>query len=57
MQRAWQIGLILLCASLPAWLKAQTLQKTIEEVGKEGRLVFYTVLSLPESQALRENRD
>ena len=43
MQRAWQIGLILLCASLPAWLKAQTLQKTIEEVGKEGRLVFYTV--------------
>ena len=52
MQRAWQIGLILFCVSLPAGLEAQPLQKIVEEAKKEDKLLFYAVLTLPESQAL-----
>lgn len=51
-QRAWQMGLVVLCVFLPARLAAQPLQKIIEEAKKEGTVVFYTVLSLPDSQAL-----
>ncbi len=51
-QHAWQIVLTFFCLSLPAGLAAQPLQKIVEEAKKEGKLLFYTVLSLPESQAL-----
>lgn len=52
MRHAWQIVLLFLCLLLPAGLSAQPLQKIVEEAKKEGKLLFYTVLSLPESQAL-----
>ncbi|MBI2228953.1 MAG: extracellular solute-binding protein [Deltaproteobacteria bacterium] len=51
-QHAWQIVLMFFCLFLPAGLAAQPLQKIVEEAKKEGKLLFYTVLSLPESQAL-----
>lgn len=37
---------------LPAPSLAQPLQKLIDEAKKEGPLIFYTVLTLPDSQAL-----
>lgn len=49
---AWQIVVMFLCLFLPAGLAAQPLQKIVEEAKKEGKLLYYTVLSLPESQAL-----
>jgi iron(III) transport system substrate-binding protein len=52
MQRAWQFGLIVVGFLLPLQVTAQPLQKIIEDAKKEGKLVFYTVLTLPDSQAL-----
>lgn len=48
----WQLfaGLVSIC--LVARLNADPLQKTLEEAKRDGKLVFYTVLTLPESQAL-----
>jgi iron(III) transport system substrate-binding protein len=51
-QRAWQLGLILFCLLSPHRATAQPLPKIIEDAKKEGKLVFYTVLTLPDSQAL-----
>jgi len=52
MQRAWQLGLIVVGFLLPLRVAAQPLQKIVEDAKKEGKLVFYTVLTLPDSQAL-----
>jgi hypothetical protein len=53
MQRVWQMGLVLVVSFLlPRQLTAQPLQKNAEEAKKEEKLVFYTVLTLPNSQAL-----
>ncbi len=51
-QRPWRIGAMVLCLFLPARLGAQPAQQIVEEAKKEGKLVFYTVLTLPDSQAL-----
>ncbi len=48
----WRISLLCLCAFSPFNLNAQVTQKTLDAARNEGRVVFYTVLSLPESQAL-----
>jgi iron(III) transport system substrate-binding protein len=50
--RRWQLGFIVFGLLLPLRAPAQPLQKTIEDAKKEGKLVFYTVLTLPDSQAL-----
>ena len=52
MHREWQLGLILVSLLFPLTIAAQPLQKIAEEAKKEGKLVFYTVLTLPDSQAL-----
>jgi iron(III) transport system substrate-binding protein len=52
MQRAWQLGLIIVVFLVPLRGAAQPLQKIVEDAKKEGKLVFYTVLTLPDSQAL-----
>lgn len=51
-QRAWQLGLIIVAFLLPLRATAQPLQKIVEDAKKEGKVVFYTVLTLPDSQAL-----
>jgi len=43
---------MLVSVLFPLTLYAQPLQKITEEAKKEGKLVFYTVLTLPDSQAL-----
>lgn len=50
--RFLRLSLLCLWAFLPATLDAQVAQKTIDAARKEGKVVFYTVLTLPESQAL-----
>lgn len=50
--RAWPIAFMLLALLLPVRSGAQSLQKIAEEAKKEGKLIFYTVLTLPDSQAL-----
>jgi iron(III) transport system substrate-binding protein len=50
--RAWFMGWLLLGWLLPAPCFPQPLQKLVEEAKKEGTLIFYTVLTLPDSQAL-----
>jgi iron(III) transport system substrate-binding protein len=52
MQRVWQLVLFFVCFLSPVPVSAQSLPKIIEGARKEGKLVFYTVLTLPDSQAL-----
>ncbi len=52
MQCPWRIALIFLFVAFTRPATAQPLQKITEEAKKEGKLVFYTVLTLPDSQAL-----
>jgi iron(III) transport system substrate-binding protein len=52
LQRVWQLGLIVVGFLLPLQVTAQPLPKIVEDAKKEGKLVFYTVLTLPDSQAL-----
>ncbi len=52
MPRVWQLVLIFVCFLSPGRVSAQPLQKIIDGAKKEGKLVFYTVLTLPDSQAL-----
>jgi iron(III) transport system substrate-binding protein len=51
-QRAWIVGWVLLGFLLPAPCLAQPLHKLIDDAKKEGTLIFYTVLTLPDGQAL-----
>ena len=51
-QRVWQLGLMLFFFLLPLRVTAQPLQKIVEDAKKERKLLYYTVLTLPESQAL-----
>ena len=51
-RRGWQLGLTIVSLLFPLTSTAQPLQKIVEDAKKEGKLVFYTVLTLPDSQAL-----
>ena len=48
----WQLFVGLVSVCFVARLNAEPLQKTVEEAKREGKLIFYTVLTVPESQAL-----